>query len=141
MSIEKNENSDPVELLENEEMHSFNMPVSSSFYDRLDKHLYLLRTKRQERISKKTWILEAILEKLQDEENQSPAVVCRTKNLGFSIPKSVSDRIKRTVDVLVRLGKRYSKKKWVMDALEKKYDREQSDLNSWVDSLKDDKLS
>jgi hypothetical protein len=126
-------------IYENEkEMQSYNVAVGTAFLNRIEEHIHLLGLKNKKRITKKDWVISAVVEKLRQEEGKSLATR-RSKTLAVRIPKRLSDQISEKISVLKSLGRTYSKKRYILEALEEQFTREQASLNIWENSLRRDR--
>jgi hypothetical protein len=132
-----NENPDPA-LSNTNETYSYNVSVGTAFLNRIEEHLHLLSLKNKKRVTKKDWVVQALTEKLRQEEGRSLAAR-RSKSLAVRIPKYLLDQVGEKIKVLKGLGKTYSKKRYILEALEEQISREQASLNIWENSLRGDK--
>lgn len=106
--------------------------MSPSFSGRIDGHLLALRKMKKQRTKKQEWIAEAIIEKLQQDEDDL-AQEESEKRLNLPVSPSLAQMVDSRIEILRRMGINRSKNRWVIDAIAEKLDRESKQTWRWMD--------
>jgi hypothetical protein len=109
--------------------------VSPHIYQKLEKHLFLLKTVDTKR-TRKTWILEAIQEKLANETINDD--IPKQKRVSVEIDESTHQQLDQRVNLMKKFHTTYSKKQWILDAILEKLDKDNKKISEKLTKIKDD---
>lgn len=112
----------------------YTIRIGESLYERLDQHILLLNHVEQTDHSKQSWILEAIQDKLKGEEGSS--LIPKVKHVHFKVPKDLSRKIVNRVEFIRKFRDSYSKKKWILEAIEEKLEKEENKTKKLIEEIK-----
>lgn len=106
--------------------------ISSSLYDKLTKHLFLLKATNR-RFSQSDWICDAIKENLEIEKIDGD--LPKQRKITISIDDSTFQKLENRVDFFKQIYSSFSKKQWVVEAICKKLDRDSNKLKEELQKL------
>lgn len=109
------------EILEGLQLKSLCFSISENLHNKLVNHFNHLRINNYKRLTKSQWVCEAIYEKLEKKIQSS---LHKQQRIHLKIPKRALDEIDAQIQILKKLHVSYSKKKWIMEAIYEKLDRE-----------------
>jgi hypothetical protein len=111
-----------------------NIPVTVgiNLHEKLTKHLFLLRAINK-RYSQSNWICEAITEGLDSEKIDGD--LPKEKKLTISIDEVTLKKLEERVEFLKQINYSFSKKKWIVEAICKKLDRDTGKIKEEVQKL------
>lgn len=112
------------ELLKEIKRISYSLRLSNDLHSKLDKHLEKMRYREYSTISKQRWIIDAIKERLTEEEDLSPEELPNGKYVNIRIDERLYEKIDNQVEKMKVIRKSYSKKQWIVEALYSKLNRE-----------------
>lgn len=115
---------------------SYSLSIGENLWNRIDKHINLLKHLDNKSISKQNWVKEALEERLALSEKADFDKIPKAKHMNFKINESLNFKIEQEVKVIKKLRKSYSKKKWIVDALYDKLDREDHKARSLIEKIK-----
>lgn len=100
-------------------LHQYICSVSPHLFKRISKHVNLSKALDNLMMTKRSWILEAIKEKLEkDNDYQS---IPKDTRISFHIDKPTWKLIQERVDHIRKFRRTtYSKKQWLVEAIEEK---------------------
>lgn len=104
--------------------------VSKLLHEKIKKHVYLRKILNKDSTTQKKWVANAIKEKLKREELNN-LIKAEPPQIFFmvNIPKEDMEKIDRTVNLYKEVLKTtYSRKKWILDAIEEQLDNEKQEL-------------
>jgi hypothetical protein len=104
---------------------SYSIRIGESFYGRLSNHINLIKHFHNHAYSKQIWIIEAIKERLEKEEKSEDLSLNIDKYLNFKLDEKTQDRVEKRVKILSQFSKSFSRKKWILEAIEEKLNREE----------------
>jgi hypothetical protein len=107
--------------------------ISSNLYDKLDKHLFMLKAIDSKR-SRKAWVLEAIRERLVSENLNED--IPKERRLNISIDDPTLKKIDERVRLLKKFRTSYSKKQWILEAILDKLDKDNKKLKEQLKKLR-----
>jgi len=102
----------------------YTLRITRTLVERLNRHLSYLKFVKNKRSSKRSWVLEALREKIESEKKSDiPDIPKRGVIL-----LELEDDLARELDAKVRLVRdvrgSYSIKSWMVDAIEEKLERD-----------------
>lgn len=115
----------------------YTLRITRTLVERLNRHLSYLKFVKNKRFSKRSWVLDALREKIEGEKNTDiPDIPKRGVIL-----LELEDELAREVDAKVRLVRdvrgSYSIKSWMVDAIEEKLERDAHALRAAESSGKE----
>jgi hypothetical protein len=95
--------------------------IPESLYQKMTRHVGALKSLEDRGYSNRRWAMEAIKEKLEEPsaELRKPPV------LSIAFPKQLHKKIEEKIASIKALRKNFSKKKWILEAIYAKLDRDQ----------------
>lgn len=115
---------------------SFGFRVSEQLFGRIGKIINLLKYFEKNKITRRKWLEDAFKEKLAIEESQSDDEIPPERNLNFVIDEELLNRIELRVNILKRFRTSYSKKKWVLEAVDAKLEKDERLLRKLLDEAR-----
>ncbi len=104
----------------------YTIEIGENFYKKINNHVYLLRHIHKRDYSKNRWIMEALNEKLS--QNLSPTEVPRRKQISLKIDANLRKNLEIKIEYIKKFRNNYSKKKFIMEALAEKLEREEEEF-------------
>ncbi|MGE3556380.1 MAG: hypothetical protein AB7M93_26120 [Candidatus Obscuribacterales bacterium] len=108
-----------------------NLRIGITFADRLKRHILSVERMEGKRVTKQQWIEAAIREKLEKEKHLHPADIGKEPRLSLKLVESLSREIDEKVDFMRKFRSTYSKKQWVVEAIEEKLAQEARSIARW----------
>lgn len=103
------------------QIKNYNVSISENLSSKLEKHLNNIKISKYKKYTKAQWISEAIYEKI----DESPeAHLNKEQRIHLKLPKGILDEIDKRIQILKKAHVSYSKKKWIMESIYDKLDRE-----------------
>ena len=102
--------------------------ISKRILKKLQKHIAVSNYALHQDLSQQEWILKAITEKLEREKANSEHHFNSLKQVTIRLDRSLKDQIEKKLFNLKASNdqsKSYSKKSWILEAIEEKLDREE----------------
>ena len=108
----------------------YTLRITRTLVERLNRHLSYLKFVKNRRFSKRSWVLDALREKIESEKKSDiPDIPKRGVIL-----LELEDELARELDAKVRLVRdvrgSYSIKSWMVDAIEEKLERDAHSLRA-----------
>lgn len=101
--------------------------IAESFYKRISNHIQLLKRLNGVK-NQQHWVEEAILAKLKKEEEQeTQESFSGEKYLSFNINSQIDDQVERRVKVMKKIRGSFTKKQWILEAINEKLDKEETE--------------
>ena len=95
----------------------YGLSISQKTHERIRRHLALKKALGEGEKSQKEWLTKAVQKKLKKEEKQIS--IPKQMQLRVELPKSLVEKIDKCVESCRKFSKTsYSKKKWMIDAIE-----------------------
>lgn len=116
---------------------NYSLRISENIFNRINNHVHILKRLESRSHSKQRWIEEAICEKLNHEEALNNIKLPKEKHLSFKISESLSKRIENRIELVRKFKISYSAKKWLLDAITEKLERENEKATALLLKLKD----
>jgi hypothetical protein len=100
---------------------AFSFTVSRRLRERIDRHLKNLKILRKPQCKRKAWLLEALDEKLKRQRKKSSSEIPKIKALSICLSKELVEKIEARLKLHPKV---YTKKKWIIEAIEEKFQNE-----------------
>jgi enoyl-CoA hydratase/carnithine racemase len=111
--------------LENSGIVDYTIPVEETLFDRVEKIIDLLNASDDQKHTKQSWLVDAILKKISKERIDMAYEPSKVRHLRFSIKKGLYEKIDKTVKTLRRSNKSYTKTQWFIEAVNEKLEQEE----------------
>lgn len=109
------------------QLHGYVIEISESLHKKIENQIKRLNCSH----SKKSWVLEAIKEKLQ-----APPKVAKQTHLNLLMSQELNLELEEQVTQHKQYRKSYSKKKWIVEALYEKLEREENQAEALLERFK-----
>lgn len=119
---------DAISLEESKLTIGASFTISPHIYERLDRHILILKKLIDRSTTKQRWITNAIKEKILKEANNQQLPKATTLNI--KIAKELEDELQRKVEFIRKFRASYSKKQWLVDAILEKLDRDEKGVEA-----------
>lgn len=116
---------------------NFSFRIGEYLHKQLNKHILLLKKLDNQNHSKQRWLEEAVKEKLEFEERFGDKLVQKDNFLSLKISEPLYDRIEKRIEFAKRFRVSYSLKKWLLEAVSEKLEREDEKAKELLLKLKD----
>lgn len=123
------------ELLAPAQIKNYSLRIGENLYQRINKHIHLLKHLDNHSHSKKRWIVEAIKEKIEIEQDMAPEDIPKERFIGFTVDEYLSEKIEKRIDLVRRFRVSFSKKLWFVEAIYEKLDRDERKARKLLDNL------
>lgn len=97
--------------------------ISPSIYNRVDELIYMFKHVSGESITKQDWFSKAIKEKLKNENDD--LLVPKKKVFQVKIDDKTNKALSDKIEHIKKFRKNYSKKQWILEAIQEKLAREE----------------
>lgn len=104
----------------------YTITISPHIYERLEKHITILKKLVDRSASKQRWIIEAIKEKLLNDEDSTQPPKATTLNV--KIEENLCREVVERIEFIKKFRVSYSKKQWIVDAVLEKLDRDEKEV-------------
>ncbi|NGX47089.1 MAG: hypothetical protein K1000chlam3_00458 [Chlamydiae bacterium] len=111
------------------ESDRFGIKINNRLLRRLQKHISASNYSLNQDLSQQDWINKAITEKLQNEKENPEVNKNMLKQVTIRIDNALKKKLEKTVARLKannNRSKSYSKKSWILNAIEEKLEREEN---------------
>lgn len=102
--------------------------LDHDLHNRINKQVNLLKYIEDPSFTKQRWILEAIKEQLEREEELSPEELGRESHISFRIDERLSQKIEERVKINRKFRNSFSKKQWLIEAFYEKLLRDEKEV-------------
>ena len=109
--------------------YSFSVPVP--LFDKIQKHITVLKHTEDINQNKQRWLLNAIKKKLSREGGFESFSIPRNKNISVSLDEKTNEELNSLVNMVKKVRRTYSRKSWMVDAISEQLDREQLKVNDF----------
>jgi hypothetical protein len=109
-----------LQVPEEDPVIQFSFKVDEKLAIKIDKHLHLLRYLNHNKKSKQQWLNEALVEKAANEKGVLPDILTKEKQLTVRIDAPLNKKIQKKVDLIKSFKSGFTKKSWVIEAIEQK---------------------
>lgn len=123
-------------LVEDLQYIQYTLTLSLKLKERLEKHLQRLKYLQHPQSRKQFWLLQALQEKLLGEEKNSDSH--KVKHLHVTLTQEIVENLNAR---LALSPKTFTKKKWVLEAIEEKLEAEKTLIQTKQDQFKKNKSS
>jgi hypothetical protein len=114
---------------------NYSIRIEERLYKRINKHIQLLKHLNSSQ-SQKNWIEKAILEKFEREEERNiTECIPPEKHLSFKTNSQIHATIEKKVEVIRKFRSSFSKKQWILEAIQEKLDREEEKIEKQTKEL------
>lgn len=110
--------------------------INETLYKKIDKLIRILNAFDNRAHSKQSWILEAVNEKLNVEESSKKENIPVSKYLKLSMEVPLRKKIEDKVSLLKQFKNSYSTKKWLLEAIFEKLEREEYMAEKLIENFK-----
>jgi|GEM_PF-5045541 len=116
-------------MAETEDEHDrLGIKVSNRLLRRLQRHISVSNYSLKQDLSQQEWIHKAVAEKLEREKNNPEMHHNSLKQITIRLNQSLKSQLDKTIDQLKSMNNRtksYSKKSWILEAIEEKLEEEE----------------
>lgn len=109
--------------------------ISPAIHQRVEDLLYMSKNLRGEIINKQDFVLKAIKEKL-NHDHEMPDKIPKEKFLHFKIDKITQKALEEKVSLIKKFRRAYSKKQWILEAIQEKLAREEIGIRKMIKDVK-----
>lgn len=113
-------------------------PVSEHFYERIEKLIETYNVVGDYKQTKQRFITEALIEKLEELKKHS-CTPAKETILRFTINKRLNEKILEEIEKMRISHYSYSKKKWIIEAISEKLERDEKKVKSLLNFSKKQK--
>lgn len=110
-----------------------NCIVDDRLYENLDNHLTAIKALKG-KVTKQSWINQAIKEKLHKES--SSFKVSKLKTINFKIDQESLPGIETRVNFIKKFRRTYSRKLWIVEAIQEKLEKEAKSVQEEMEKIK-----
>jgi hypothetical protein len=101
----------------------YSIKIDAHLHKKLERHLKILKHLDQQSLSKQKWVMDAVQEKLSAEQNEKE--IPKNFFLSLRINVSTNKKIESKVEYEKKFRDSYSKKQWLIEAINEKLEREE----------------
>jgi hypothetical protein len=127
----------PSSLLQNDskkEESNYIIEINDALFSQMEKQIDLLK-KHDIRQSLQSWTVEALREKMLLELKSGSQKISKEKILKLVISERLRQYIENRVLEIKGFRRSYSKKKWVLDAIAEKLERDKNRMDKLIDEI------
>jgi hypothetical protein len=114
---------------------SYSVTIGDNLHKRIDKHLNLLKNLEDENYTKQQWLMAALKEKLEKDENLSD--IPKARHLRVQVDRNTHKKLESMVNLIKNFRRSYSKKQLLVEAICEKLDREEEKAKKLLLDLKE----
>lgn len=122
-------------LPEEPNVKGYTITIDERLYQRLEKHLRILRHIEHKGLSKQKWVMDAIKEKLEKEDCDKNSALPKDRHLVLMLNELINVKIASKVNVQKQFRNSYSKKQWLLEAIYEKLENEEHKTKQFLDEL------
>lgn len=111
-------------------LKNYPLKISEPLFNRVDKHIQLLKHLDNRSQNKQRWIIEAIKENLAKDEEAGFPIMPKARNISLKFDETLSKQLERKVGLVKKTKGSYSLKTLILDAIEEKLQKEKRLSNS-----------
>lgn len=126
-----------IDSSELKELGNYALRVGDDLYKRINKYIHIVKYLENKKLTKQSWIKEAIREKLEKDKEVTTDSISRERLLNFKLERPVINAIERQVEITKKFRYSYSKKKWFEEAFYEKLDRDEHKAKTLLSKLVD----
>ena len=113
------------DLLKDLKLQQYSFCITQNLHDRLTKHLLILKKLCLQGQTKQNWLMEAIREKLSLAESIQECDF-QERRINIQVDLLTEEKLSSRVAYIKQFRSSYSKKKWILDAIEEKLEKDKS---------------
>jgi hypothetical protein len=113
------------QLLTPAKLKNYAIRIGEDLYNRINRHVQLLKHLDNRSYSKQMWIREAIKERLKIEKGLTPEQLGKEFYLSFRVEEHLSEKITQSVQTIRKFRNSFSKKQWFLEAFYEKLVRDE----------------
>lgn len=106
------------------ELH-YSVNIGDHLHSKMDTHIRLMKKLADRSCTKQRWILDAIKEKLDNENHNGMESISKEKYFHVKVLPQINEKIERKVELIKNFRKSYSKKQLFIEAISEKLEREE----------------
>ncbi len=120
------QNNNESSLKEEVKAKTHTIRVGENLYVRLENIIKAFKYLENKKYTKKQWITESIIEKLQKEGVLTLETLPKVRRLHFEIDQSLDDKISKNVNITKSFVDSFSKKQWLVEAIFEKLEKDEA---------------
>ena len=120
------------ELLEKPSVKGYSVKIDEYLYKRLNKHIRILKHAENKALSTQKWVTDAIIEKLAKTDTEE---LPQDRHLVLKINDPINEKIDSNVEHQKKFRQSYSKKRWFLEAINEKLDREEPKTKKYLEEI------
>ncbi len=109
---------------EKSEKSRYTLRLHQTLVKRIDQHLFCLHFIENAYLSKRSWILSALKEKLDLEEHRELPKLPKPSAILIELDTQTLSRLMHQMSIIRKIKGSYSMKSWMIDAIEEKLEKE-----------------
>lgn len=117
---------------------AYGIRLSEHLFEKLEKHVMLLRHLDGSTMSKHAWIIQAIQDKLDKEEDLRLSSIPKERSMSIRLPEKLAEQLDKQVDIIGNFRVSFSKKKYIVEAIFEKLEQEEKKAQKLLMSLGED---
>jgi hypothetical protein len=106
-------------------IYQYTVSISPHLHNRLDKHIFILKKLVRTGHTKQQWLVEAVEEKLKNEKSSQTQDIEKEKRVSLRIDVLTKKILEEQIQLIRCFRTSYSKRKWILDAIQEKLDLEE----------------
>lgn len=111
----------------------YTVSISPVLHNKLDQHIYVLKKLIKPKLTKKDWVAEAVEQKLARDDSKQD--LPKVKRICIKIDHLTKGILDNLVDMVRSLRNSYSKKQWILDAIQEKLAQEEGAVKNKLKEL------
>ncbi|MBA3816882.1 MAG: hypothetical protein H0X29_10275 [Parachlamydiaceae bacterium] len=111
------------ERIKTNKIHQYSVSISPHLHSKLEQHIFVFKKLLKPGYTKQQWLIEAIEEKLKNDDPDKE--VENEKRVSFRIDALTKKILEKHVQQISYFRSSYSKRKWILDAIQEKLDLEE----------------
>lgn len=112
----------------------YSISLTAKLFKRLSNHFDSLKLIGHQDRKRQSWLLKAVQEKLSREKDSED--LYKGKYISFKLQNHLYENLKNRLEEIEGKNIRYSKKKWIIDAIEEKLEAEQELIQEKLQQIK-----
>lgn len=102
----------------------YTLRITRTLVERLNRHLSYLKFVRNKRFSKRSWVLDALREKIEGEKKSDIPDIPKRGVILLELEDELASELDAKVRLIRDVRGSYSIKSWMVDAIEEKLERD-----------------
>lgn len=116
---------------------SHSMNLEESVFNRIERHVSVLKHLDDHSLSKQRWILKAVKKKFEKEESMTPENIPKSKNIHYKLDESLAKKLEQHVEFIRKFRHSFSKKQWVLEAIFEMLEKEEEKVKNLLKEAHD----